>query len=88
MFRIDLDNLDPKKWGEDPETNGKTWYPSLVDQYRQKGSYPFTYCILYPHEPYNRLGVTAPRFHVDTKWEPPRDMLIEASKVFSDLTFR
>jgi hypothetical protein len=87
MFQIDLDNLDPKKWGEDESVDGKTWYRGLVDQYRQKGSYPLTYCILYPHKPYNRLGVTAPRFHVDTKWEPPQQELTEASKAFPDLTF-
>jgi hypothetical protein len=87
MFQIDLDNLDPKQWGEGPEIDGKTWYRSLVDQSRQKGSFPLTYCILYPYKPYNRLGVTAPRFHVDTKWEPPQQELIEASKVFPDPTF-
>lgn len=87
MFGIDLDEMDPTKWDEDESVDGKTWYRSLVEQYRQKGSYPLTYCILYPHKPYNRLGVTAPRFHVDTKWKPPQDELKEASKVFPDLTF-
>jgi hypothetical protein len=87
MFQIDLGNLDPRKWGEDDSVDGKTWYASVVDQYRQKGSYPLTYCILYPHKPYNQLGVSVPRFHVDTKWKPPQDELTEASKVFPDLTF-
>src|ERR1035438_119684 len=87
MFQLDLDNPDPKKWGEAPEINGETWYPNLVDQYREKGSYPLTYCILYPHKPYNRLGVSVPRFHVDTKWGPPQEELKEASKVFPDLAF-
>jgi Api92-like protein with ferredoxin domain len=87
MFQIDLDDLDPKQWGEDPSIDGKTWFRSLVEQHRQKGSYPLTYCILYPHKPYARLGLTAPRFHVDTKWGPPTDILIEASKVFPALLF-
>jgi hypothetical protein len=87
MFQIDLHNLDPKQWGGGPKVDGKTWYASLVDQYREKGSYPFTYCILYPHKPYSRLGVTVPRYRVDTKWDPPQDELKEASKVFPDPIF-
>lgn len=87
MFGIDLDNMDPRQWGENGSVDGKTWYASLVEQYRQTGSYPLTYCILYPHEPYDKLGVTAPRFYLDTKREPPVKEMIEASKVFPDLTF-
>jgi hypothetical protein len=87
MFQIDLHNLDPKQWGGGPKVDGKTWYASLVDQYREKGSYPFTYYILFPHKPYSRLGVTVPRYRVDTKWDPPQDELKEASKVFPDPIF-
>lgn len=87
MFQIDLHNLDPKQWGEGPAVNEKTWYTSMVDQYREKGSYPLTYYILFPHKPYSRLGVTVPRYHVDTKWRPPQDELKQASKGSPDLAF-
>jgi hypothetical protein len=30
LFGIDLDDLDPTKWGEDAD--GKTWYRHLVDE--------------------------------------------------------
>lgn len=86
MFAIDLDNLEPKQWGEGHSLDGKTWYVSLVSEYRQH-RYAARYCILYPHEPYNRLGVAAPRFYVETKWGPPLKEIREASKVFPDLTF-
>jgi hypothetical protein len=70
MFGIDLDNLEPKKWGEDESTDGKTWYARLVNEYRQQ-RYAARYSILYPHEPYETIGATAPRFYVETKWAPP-----------------
>src|SRR5262252_2980954 len=45
------------------------------------------YCILYPYKPYEMLGVTAPRFYVETKWAPPVKEIREASKSFPELTF-
>ena len=86
MFRVDLDNLQPKEWGEDENIDGKTWYASLVSEYRQQPS-TARYCILYPHRPYEGLGVTAPRFYVETKWSPPVREIREASKSFPELTF-
>ncbi|HSY99992.1 MAG TPA: hypothetical protein VK788_10870 [Terriglobales bacterium] len=86
MFGVDLDNLNPKQWGEDENVDGKGWYDKLVDEYRQQRS-SARYCILYPHEPYNRLGVTAPRFYVETKWGPPVKEIREASTSFPELTF-
>lgn len=85
MFGVDLDNLNPKQWGEDENVDGKGWYNKLVDDYQQHRS--ARYCILYPHEPYNKLGVTAPRFYVETKWGPPVKEIREASKSFPELTF-
>jgi hypothetical protein len=86
MFGVDLDNLNPKQWGEDENVDGKGWYSKLVDDYRQQRS-SARYCVLYPHEPYNKLGVTAPRFYVETKWGPPVKEIREASKSFPELTF-
>ena len=86
MFGIDLDNLESKQWGEDDHIDGKTWYASLVADYRQQPS-SARYCILYPHEPYKRFGVTAPRFYVENKWGPPVKEIREASKTFPELTF-
>jgi hypothetical protein len=86
VFALDLDNLEPKKWGEDDSLDGKTWYGSLVNEY-SKHRYAARYCILYPHKPYNRLGVTVPRFFCATKWKPPVEEIREASKVFPDLKF-
>lgn len=86
IFRVDLDNLQPKQWGADENIDGKTWYASLVSEYRQQPS-AARYCILYPHRPYERLGVTAPRFYVETKWSPPVKEIREASKSFPKLTF-
>jgi hypothetical protein len=86
MFGVDLDNLKPKQWGEDENVDGKGWYNKLVDDYRQQRS-SARYCILYPHEPYNKLGVTAPRFYVESKWGRPVKEIREASKSFPDLTF-
>lgn len=86
MFAIDLDNLEPKEWGEDNSVDGKTWYDSLANEYRQC-RYAVRYRILYPCEPYNRLGVAAPRFYCTTKWEPPVKEIREASKAFPGLTF-
>lgn len=85
MFGIDLDNLEPTRWGEDESSDGKSWYKKLVDDYREQRR--ARYCILYPHEPYNRLGVTAPRLYVETKWGPPVKEIREASKTFPALTF-
>jgi hypothetical protein len=86
MFGIDLDNLEPKQWGEKNSVDGKTWYGSLVDEYRRQRS-STRYCILYPYQPYDRLGITAPRFYVETKNGPPVKEIREASKSFPDLTF-
>lgn len=86
MFGVDLDNLNPKQWGEDENVDGRGWYNKLVGDYRQQRS-SARYGILYPHEPYNRLEVIAPRFYVETKWGPPVEKLREASKAFPDLTF-
>jgi hypothetical protein len=86
MFGVDLDNLNPKQWGEDETVDGKGWYNKLVDDYRQQ-RWSARYCILYPREPYNKLGVTAPRFYVETKWGPPIKEIREASKSFPELTF-
>jgi len=87
MFGIDLDNLDPKKWGEGENVDGNTWYSTLTDEYRREGVYAARYCILYPEEPYNRLGITAPRFYVETKWATPMEEVAKASKAFPELTF-
>jgi hypothetical protein len=86
MFGVDLDNLEPKRWGEDDSVNGKNWYSKLVDEYRQQ-HWSARYCILYPREPYNKLGVTAPRFYVETKNGPPVKEIREASKSFPELIF-
>ena len=85
MFGIDLDNLEPKRWGEDESIDGKSWYEKLVNEYRQQPS-AARYCILYPHKPYERFGVTAPRLYVETKWGPPVKEIREA-KSFPELTF-
>jgi len=86
MFEIDLDAMDPAMWGEDSRIDGKSWYGALVDEYRQEGAYAAKYGVLYPKEPYERLGVTAPRFYVETKWRPPVDEILSASKAFPELT--
>jgi hypothetical protein len=85
MFSIDLDDLDPKQWGEEGSVDGKTWYGTLVDDYRRERA--ARYCILNPKEPYEKLGVTVPRFYVETKWGTPVKAIREASKTFPDLTF-
>jgi hypothetical protein len=84
-FGIDLDNLEPKQWGENISADGKTWYSTLVTEFREQRYR--RYCILYPYGPYSRLGLTAPRFYVETKWKPPVAEIREASKAFPDLTF-
>lgn len=86
MFGIDLNTLQPKQWGEGENIDGSTWYASLVSEYRQQPS-AARYCILYPQKPYERLGVTAPRFYVETKNAPPVKEIRDASKSFADLTF-
>lgn len=86
MFGIDLDNLEPKRWGEDESVDGKSWYTKVVDEYRQQ-HWSARYCILYPREPYNMLGVMATRLYVETKWGPPVKEIREASKTFPELTF-
>lgn len=85
LFAIDLDNPDPKRWGESEGTDGKSWYNSAVEAYRREGV--AEHCILYPNNPYDRLGITAPRFYFETKWEPPVQRLVEASRVFPGLKF-
>jgi hypothetical protein len=85
IFAIDLDNLEPEKWGHAKGVDGRTWYGKLVNEYRQNRD-ALSY-ILYPLEPYQRLGVSAPQFFVRTKGAPPESELKQASKVFPDLTF-
>jgi hypothetical protein len=87
MFGIDLDAMDPTMWGEDPNIDGKTFYRTLTDEYRQEGVYAARYGVLYPEAAYSRLGVTAPRHYLETKWKPPFDELSKASKTFPEPTF-
>lgn len=87
MLKVDLDNMDPKRWGENPSIDGKSWYTTLVDEFRREGVYAARYGVLYPVKPYDRLGVTAPRFYCETKWEPLLDQLVAASKAFPTLIF-
>jgi hypothetical protein len=87
MFGIDLDNMDPRQWGEDESVDGTTWYAMLTEEYRREGVYAVRYGVLYPHERYSRLGVTAPRFYVETKWKAPLDEVLKASREYSELTF-
>jgi hypothetical protein len=87
MFGIDLDAMDPTEWGENQSVDGTTWYSILTDEFRREGVYSARYGILNPKEPYSRLGVTAPRYYLETKWKPPIDEIFEASKTFPELTF-
>ena len=87
MFGIDLDAMDPAMWGEDPNIDGKNGYSRLVDEYRREGAHAARYGILYPKEAYSRLGVTAPRYYLETKWEPPITEVSKASKAFGQMTF-
>src|ERR1035437_8365143 len=87
MFNVDLDNLDPTRWGDDASVDGATWYEHLVEEYRHEGSYASRFCILYREEPYVKFGITMLRFYVETKWETPIDKLCQVSKLFPDLTF-
>ena len=66
--------------------DGKNWYSRMVNEYRKQRSRA-RYCIFYCYEQYNRLGVSAQRFYVETKNAPPVKELREASKAFPDLTF-
>jgi hypothetical protein len=84
-FGIDLDNLSPGDWGENATIDGTTWYGSLVEEYRRKGA--TNYYILYPSEPYTRMGTTTPCYYVETKWSTPIDELRKASQAFPSLTF-
>ena len=85
MFSIDLDDLDPSRWG--PSEDAKGWYSKLVEEYREKGPRAARYCILYPRAPFSKLGVVALQFYVETKWRPPINALVTASEQFSELTF-
>jgi hypothetical protein len=87
MLGVDLDSMDPAMWGEGPSIDGKSWYSILVNEYRRDGVRAARYGILYPKEPYSRLGVTAPRFYCETKWKPPIDETSNASRAFPELTF-
>lgn len=87
MFGIDLDNMDPKRWGEDPNTDGKTWYRTLLDEFQREGVYAARYDILYPNTPYDRLGINAPRYYLETKYKPPVDAISNASKTFPEMAF-
>ena len=81
MFSIDLDVLDPSRWGASEDAKG--WYSKLVEEYREEGPREVRYCILYPQPPFSKLGIVAPRFYVETKWEPPINALVTASEQFS-----
>lgn len=87
MFGIDLDAMDPKIWGDDERIDGKTWYNILTNEFRREGGHAARYGILYPKEPYSRLGITAPRYYLETKWKPPIDEILKASRAFPELTF-
>ena len=87
MFQIDLDAMDPAMWGEDPSIDGKSWYSRLVEEYQQEGVYAARYGVPYPQKPYERLGVTAPRFYIETKWEPPFDEILKAQRFFKKIDF-
>src|SRR5216684_4517491 len=82
MFDIDVDNLEPSKWGLDP---GITSYRNVVKEYQEQGHARFG--ILYPKEAFTLLGVAAPRFYVETKYEAPLDELRRASNKVPHLTF-
>jgi hypothetical protein len=87
MFGLDLNNLDPKLWGEDPNVDGKRWYGSLVEEFRQEGVYASRWGILYPAGHHEQLGLTAPRYYVETKWKSAVDEVFKASTEFPDLRF-
>jgi hypothetical protein len=88
MFEIDLDNPNLDWWGlKDKGIDPKSWYKTLTDEYRNEGSYAARFAILYVKEPYSKLGVTAPRFYVETKVAPPFKQIVKASQVFPELTF-
>jgi len=87
MFGLELDDLDPTKWGAAKTVDGKTWYSTLVDEHQREGSYAVRYCILYPKESFQRLGVVVPSFYVETKWKSAVEELLNASKDFPELTF-
>ena len=87
MFGLDLDNLDPKVWSENETVDGKTGYRALTDEFRQEGVYASRWGILYPAGHYERLGVTAPRYYVETKWKPAVDEVSKASTEFPELRF-
>ena len=75
MFGIDLDNMNPKQWGEDESIDGKTWYASLVTEFRQQRH--ARYCVLYPHFSRLRLGrrVRRPSPKVRCRKTPPERYL-------------
>jgi len=85
MFNIDLDAMEPFKWSEDASVDGKTYYQTLVEERRVERA--THYCVLFPNEPYNRGGVTASRFCVDTKWIPVVPEIVKASESHPDLAF-
>jgi len=82
MFGYDIDDMNPRQWGEDGSIDGKTWYSTLIDEYRREGVYAARYGVLYPSEPYAKLGVTAPRFYFETKWSTPLSDVRKASLLF------
>jgi hypothetical protein len=88
MFGIDLDTPNLEQWGlENRDIDSSTWYELLEDRFRTEGRSAAMYCVLYVDEPYENVGVRAPRFYVETKNEPPVHELSEASKNFPELTF-
>ena len=62
MFRVDLDNMDPARWGAKAAIDGTKLYDRLVDEFRREGPYAARYYVLYPQEPDHRYGGIAPRF--------------------------
>jgi hypothetical protein len=82
MFDVDIDNLEPNRWGFDP---GITSYRSLVEEFQKQGNAKFG--VLYSEQAFELLGFTAPRFYVETKYEAPIDELRRASNKFPELTF-
>jgi hypothetical protein len=88
MFNIDLENPRLELWGD--QNSGRTpqnWYRTLVEEYRTEGRSTASYCVLYIEKPYERFGIQAPRFYVETKWATPVEKLLKASRAFPHLIF-
>jgi hypothetical protein len=88
MFGIDLNNPKLEWWGDQNSgVDPQNWYRMPAEEYRNEGCYAARLGVLYIEKPFERLGVTAPRFYVETKWGAPLDELLKTSKVFPELTF-